>query len=151
MAEIQVHTFQPFSSRVGIDTVLGLSFRYDPVLISQLKTALHEANRHVGLRHPGGWLAEYKLWFVERCVWPDVRARLLRHGHTVREEPVPPPRPRPQATLPPARAGDKRTAALLEEWAWQMRTNWSDDAAPVIEAGLALLREMLLTVPTKED
>jgi hypothetical protein len=136
MAEILVRAFQPFSSRAGVDTVLALAFRYDPELIAQLKAALRETGRSAGVRQPGGWLPEHRVWFVERCVWPDVRARLLRHGHAVRDEPAPRPGPAP--------AGDRKLAALLEEWAWTMRTNWSDDAAPVIEAGLELLRDMLL-------
>jgi hypothetical protein len=147
MADIQVRAFQPFSSREGVDTVLGLSFRYDPELISQLKTALREAGRWAGIKQPGGWLAEHHVWFVERCVWPDVRARLLRHGHTVHDEAAPAPRPQPA----PARAADRKLAALLEEWAWTMRTSWSDDAAPVIEAGLELLRDLLLNARADKD
>jgi hypothetical protein len=146
VAEIRVRAFQPFASRAGVDTVLGLSFRYDQGLIDQLKAALREAGPHTGVKQPGGWLAEHRVWFVERCVWPDVRARLIRHGHTIHEGQAEAPRPKPA----PPRAADRRTAALLEEWAWTMRTTWSDDAAPVIESGLELLREMLLGAPAEE-
>jgi hypothetical protein len=85
--EIDVSRFQPFQSRVGKDTVLGLRFGYDPELVAVLKSAVREAARALGVGFRGGWLPEHKLWFVENDAWPSVRRRLLEAGHTLRNEP----------------------------------------------------------------
>jgi hypothetical protein len=150
---IRVSAFQPFKGRVGVDTVLGLEFPYDPDLVELLKESIRDAKRRTGVAGTaGGWLAEHHRWFVERAAWPLIKAALLRAGHAVDEsalmspppQPVAPkpapPQPKPQ---PPECPRCRKTAALLEEWAWQMSTRWSDGAGPVIEAGLELLREML--------
>jgi hypothetical protein len=77
---IHVSAFQPFESRVGVDTVLALRFKYDPELIDVLKSALREASRVLGIYNAGGWLAEHRCWFVERNAWPLVRERLAAAG-----------------------------------------------------------------------
>jgi hypothetical protein len=77
---IDVTPFQPFKSRAGVDTVLGLRFAYDPAVIDTLKAALRGAGRN-----QGGWLAAHKRWFVERGAWPAVKAALVGAGHAVRE------------------------------------------------------------------
>jgi hypothetical protein len=52
---IRVRPFQPFSSRVGVDTVAGLEFPYDPALIDTLKSALRSARWRLG-RGNVAWL-----------------------------------------------------------------------------------------------
>jgi hypothetical protein len=83
---IRVHEFQPFASREGVDTVLGLTFRYDPALVGLLKAAIRSEGLRQGVKCPGGWLAEHRCWFVERPVWPAVREALARAGHAARGE-----------------------------------------------------------------
>jgi hypothetical protein len=73
MPRVFVKAFQPFSSRVGIDTVLSLSFAYDPGVVAVLKKALRAAGRFYCQRNMGGWLAEHRVWFVEHRAWPTVR------------------------------------------------------------------------------
>jgi hypothetical protein len=60
---IQVSRFQPFESRQGIDTVIGLRFTYDAAIVALLKALLvrhreraakPEEHRHTA----GGWLAQ---------------------------------------------------------------------------------------------
>jgi hypothetical protein len=77
---VRVMPFQPFSSRKGVDTVLGLHFDYDPGLVALLKEALQGARWRTGRRNVGGWLPEWHRWFVERVAWPHVRQRLLEAG-----------------------------------------------------------------------
>ena len=62
---IHVDRFQPFQSRIGLDTVIRLQFDYDPALIARLKALL--AVYAVGTEHKtvGGWLAKHRCWFVE--------------------------------------------------------------------------------------
>jgi hypothetical protein len=76
---IHVFAFQPFSSRTGFDTVLGLRFSFDRDLVELLKEALR--NLKPGFPgSPGGWLPEHRAWFVERAVWPAVSTRLRAAG-----------------------------------------------------------------------
>jgi hypothetical protein len=152
---IAVDVFQPFRSRQGIDTVVGLRCVYDPGFVEEIKRSLRSAGRWLKLKNPGGWLAEHRVWFVEWAAWPFVRDDLRRAGFEFGGEPLteadpcvsganrkaPPPNP------PGAREGCpacQKLPAALEEWAWEMRVRWSDDALPAIEAGHALLWEMLL-------
>jgi hypothetical protein len=82
---IHVDRFQPFQSRVGIDSVVRLRFEYDPALVSRLK-ALLEVYR-IGTEHKtvGGWLPKHSCWFVEPAVWDVVRMELLYLDHRVME------------------------------------------------------------------
>jgi hypothetical protein len=85
---IRVTRFQPFSSRTGVDTVVGLAFRYDADLVAKLKTILREARSHCRVSgHPGGWLDEHRKWFVEPAAWPFVRRRLEAAGCVLVEDP----------------------------------------------------------------
>jgi hypothetical protein len=52
---IRVTAFQPFNSRVEVDTVLGLHFRYDPGVVALLKQALRDVARLRRERNLGGW------------------------------------------------------------------------------------------------
>jgi hypothetical protein len=83
---ITVKPFQPFGSRVGKDTVLGLYSRYDPDLVEVLKAAIKYAGAYAGVQSVGGWLPKHGCWFVERAVWPAVRASLEGAGHAVVEQ-----------------------------------------------------------------
>jgi len=86
MVIVRVFTFQPFSSRVGRDTVVGLRFKYDPRVIDLIKAALREAQARFGTRNAGGWLQEHKSWFAERYAWFVVRRRLAAAGVTLLED-----------------------------------------------------------------
>jgi hypothetical protein len=147
--QIIVRPFQPFESRVGIDTVLGLSFRYDAALIELLKSALRQAGARERVRNPGGWVREHKCWFVERAVWPAVRACLVRAGHEVVEHD---PEPaggakgaRRKATHPPP----IDPLAVLRSWFAQMSQRWhpdrggSDQAMAAVNDGYERLRKLL--------
>jgi hypothetical protein len=85
---IRVFVFQPFESRQGQDTVIGLRFAFDVELIDQLKGALREARDGTGKRNPGGWLATERAWFVERSAWPTVRRRLVEAGYPLDGDPA---------------------------------------------------------------
>jgi hypothetical protein len=94
---VKVVRFQPFPSRAGVDTVLGLSFTYDRAVVDTIKQTLGQEKARLGGTQ-GGWLAEHKLWFVEPATWPAVRRRLAAAGCTFDEEtagtePVPEPVP----------------------------------------------------------
>jgi hypothetical protein len=80
---VHVGSFQPFGSRVGIDTVVKLEFAYDARLVALLKGAIRQA-RPSTRKNAGGWLAEHRAWFVERDVWPTVRALLEEEGVCLR-------------------------------------------------------------------
>jgi hypothetical protein len=83
---IDVTEFQSFASRVGVDTVLALRFPYSEGVVETVKEALRDMRHLGGVKNPGGWLADRKLWFVERVAWPHVRGLLLARGHMVRED-----------------------------------------------------------------
>ena len=102
MSHIDVSAFQPFPSRIGVDTVLALRFQYDPDLIAALKDALQAARRRGFGKNLGGWLAEYRCWFVERSAWPLVADRLRKFGCTFTE-----PDSRPLASAVPEGGGEQ--------------------------------------------
>jgi hypothetical protein len=80
--DIELSTFQPFKSRVGVDTVLALRLlKFDPALPVLLKEALRKASEQTGGKNLGGWLAAHRVWFVERSAWPIVRRHLRAHGY----------------------------------------------------------------------
>jgi len=81
MRMITAFRFQPFESRQGQDTVIGLRFKYDAQLVAGLKSILKQCrgravrkDRHQ--HSAGGWLPEHKVWFVEENVWPRVALAL---------------------------------------------------------------------------
>lgn len=82
---IHVDRFQPFESRLGVDTVVRLRFEYTPALIARLKAIL--AVYAVGTEHKiiGGWLPKHACWFVEPDVWDVVRDELQLLGHRIVE------------------------------------------------------------------
>jgi hypothetical protein len=77
---INVSAFQPFETRIGVDTVLKLEFRYHADLVATLKDAIQRARHVRGGKNLGGWLPEHKAWFVERRAWDIVRQYLLSAG-----------------------------------------------------------------------
>ena len=82
---IYVDQFQPFQSRVGLDTVVRVRFEYDAALVSRLKAIL--AVYAVGAEHKsiGGWLPKHRSWFVEAHAWEVVKLELLYLGHLIIE------------------------------------------------------------------
>jgi hypothetical protein len=80
---ISAEKFQPFPSRAGVDTVVGLRFKYDADLIDMLKALLQLARVRTGGKAAGGWLKREKRWFVEWAAWPFVQEALEADGHTI--------------------------------------------------------------------
>jgi hypothetical protein len=98
---VDVSEFQPFRSRVGVDTVLALRSEYDPKLVETMKAALLDARQFVGGKPAGGWLKVHDAWFVERPAWPHIRDVLQASGHTIREAvQADPPPPIPPSIQP---------------------------------------------------
>ncbi|HEY7066399.1 MAG TPA: J domain-containing protein [Chloroflexota bacterium] len=82
--------FQPFTSRAGMDTVLGVRFPFNGALVGELKDRLRtQKQRHYLARPAGGWLPEARAWFVERECWPTIHALLRQWGYSVQEIPRP--------------------------------------------------------------
>jgi hypothetical protein len=84
MTAVYVTSEQPFRSRVGVDEVLLLRFRFDAALITLLKRVLldHRAEA-VPWKSCGGWLATHWAWFCERSCWASVRHELEAAGYRV--------------------------------------------------------------------
>lgn len=83
---IYVSAFQPFASRIGQDTVIKLTFDYNPDLIASLKKILRhyrdeaiDPSRHIF--QPGGWNPKEKCWYVERTIWEMVKQDLMYEGY----------------------------------------------------------------------
>jgi hypothetical protein len=90
MTRIRTSRFQPFQSRVGVDTVLRLEFSYDPELIGHLKRLLsaHKSKAIDPARHvlqPGGFLPSCKSWFCEQAIWPEIKEELQQLGYHIQE------------------------------------------------------------------
>jgi hypothetical protein len=87
--QIEVFSCQPFESRQGIDTVVGLRFPYSPPTITLIKQTLARFRpEYVALGgQPGGWAPKDKYWWVERRVWPTVQAVLEDAGCVFTGEP----------------------------------------------------------------
>lgn len=87
LVPIQADRFQPFSSRMGVDTVVRLQFEYCPALVARLKALLEVYRVDHRYRVVGGWLPEQKCWFVEPDAWAVIKLELLYLGyHIVSEE-----------------------------------------------------------------
>jgi hypothetical protein len=81
---VDVSEFLPFPSRAGVDTVLALRSAYDPGVVEAVKEGLAYARQWAGVKNPGGWLRDRRVWFVEKDEWPYVRDLLEARGHTIR-------------------------------------------------------------------
>ena len=97
---IGICRFQPFPSRQRAtlleDYVVGLSFQYDEAFIDTLKEILNDHRSEARddkrrIRSAGGWLHEYKRWFVESSVWSKVKADLGQEYPDITYVVVPPP------------------------------------------------------------
>ena len=77
--------FQPFQSRVGLDTVVRLRFEYDAALVARLKALLTVYAAGTEHKIVGGWLPKHRCWFIEASAWKIVRMELLYLGHRVLE------------------------------------------------------------------
>ena len=130
---ITVSEIRPF--RDG-HSVLALRSRYDPELVRLLKDAIRWAGSATGVKNAGGWLPDYRVWFVERAAWHLVRQRLVSAGCQIvnEESPVPAPQNTPQkmpdlSAMPPiagspgmlglgdANAMDRRRSSRYRSWA----------------------------------
>lgn len=83
---ILVDRFQPFQSRIGLDTVIRLQFEYDAALVARLKALLAVYVVRTGNRTIGGWLPKHSCWFVESEVWDVIKMELLYLGHRIVKE-----------------------------------------------------------------
>jgi hypothetical protein len=87
-ARLSLTRFQPFQTRRGIDTVIGLRFPYDAGLVENLKATLRQQRDVVRRATPhaqtaGGWLPAYHCWYIEPPAWPAVAALLRQYGWDV--------------------------------------------------------------------
>lgn len=78
-------TFQPFSSRIGVDDVVRLRFPYDKDLVSRLKALLAMYAVNHRFKTVGGWLNEHRCWFCEADAWELVKLELLYMGHSIQK------------------------------------------------------------------
>jgi hypothetical protein len=119
---VEVSEFQPFKSRVGVDTVLRLRSPYDAELVGALKAALAAAKQILGSKNVGGWLPDHRVWWVERAAWPYVRDFLEALGHTVSERPAQPSGSAREGLDPPApvREDERRQPRLAPAWPWRL-------------------------------
>ena len=88
---IRAFTFQPFASRQGQDTVVGLRFPFNPSVAQILKQCfvrirheLHDPEHFI--LAAGGWLPKNRCWFVEQAIWPTVQRELEAAGYALRLE-----------------------------------------------------------------
>ncbi|MGI8553472.1 MAG: hypothetical protein ACR2PL_22215 [Dehalococcoidia bacterium] len=84
---IDMFRFQPFGGRRGVDTVIGLKFAYDTEVIAVIKDALLQQRRPGFV--PGGWLPEWKTWWIEEGAWPAVSEELVMLGCRLKWRPAP--------------------------------------------------------------
>lgn len=82
---VTIHTrrFQPFSSRQGVDEVMGVSFPYDARLVARLKALLAVYGVGHKYKTAGGWLAQHRCWFIEVDVWELAKLELLFLGYRI--------------------------------------------------------------------
>jgi len=148
---IRVFAFQPFESRRGVDTVLGLRFEYDKGFVEFLKATLRAAR--VELRQGnliGGWLPEQRSWFVERVAWPRVRRELERVGCTFEGPGVEDEPPRHEGHREGGRGGPPVDwSRLITRWYRELALDFHPDRGGHPEAMKAInvvtdrLRELL--------
>ncbi len=89
--KIRAFTFQPFASRKGRDTVVGLRFPFNPSVAQILKQCfvryrheLHDPEHFI--LAAGGWLHRERCWFVEQAIWPTLQRELKAAGHALQPE-----------------------------------------------------------------
>jgi hypothetical protein len=132
---IQVTRFQPFSSRVGRDTVIDLAFRYDANLVSQLKEILRAARLYCrGAGQAGGWLITHKKWFVEPTAWPYVRGRLVEAGCILDEEPTVEENNNRATTDKPAAGSVSSLEPIIRDWYHRLALRFHPDRGGTNEA-----------------
>ena len=88
---VRAFEFQPFESRRGRDTVIGLTFPFDQPIAQILKQCCARYRHQLFdpenfIHSAGGWLAHKRCWFVERAIWPDVQAELKAAGYEILAE-----------------------------------------------------------------
>ncbi len=65
--------FQPFESRQGVDTVIGLTFPFNRPIAEILKQCFARYRQQLYdpehfIHSAGGWLARERCWFVEHAI-----------------------------------------------------------------------------------
>ena len=96
-----IHTFalQPFESRQGRNTVIGLRFPFNQSIAQILTQCCADHRQRLydpvydQLIDPenlilaaGGWLAREQCWFVERAIWLTVQVELEAAGYQINAE-----------------------------------------------------------------
>jgi hypothetical protein len=83
---VVVDRFQPFGSRR--DTVMKLTFPYDPNTVALLKqtfaaekSAVFNPEQHI--LAAGGWYPPEKSWWCEPAVWPVLKPKLESIGYRI--------------------------------------------------------------------
>ncbi len=64
--------FQPFESRMGVESVIALKFKYDKYIVESIKNTLkYLKSRNLTRSNAGGWLDFFKVWYIEPNVWDE--------------------------------------------------------------------------------
>jgi hypothetical protein len=131
---IHVSDLWPERGPFGCGPPVALRFRYDADLVDVLKDALWHARGRHGPK-VGGWIADMKVWYVERSAWPAVRSELADAGCAFREDPsVREPGPEPSARARPP----VDWPAVLRQWQRELALQWHPDRGGDVKVMQAL-------------
>ncbi len=88
---IRAFEFQPFESRQGRDTVIGLTFPFNRPIAEILKQCFARYRQQLYdpehfIHSAGGWLARERCWFVEHAIWPTVQRELEAAGYEIHSQ-----------------------------------------------------------------
>ena len=88
---IRTFEFQPFESRQGRDTVIGLTFPFNRPIAEILKQCFARYRQQVYdpehfIHSAGGWLTRERCWFVEHAIWPTVQRELEAAGYEIHSQ-----------------------------------------------------------------
>jgi hypothetical protein len=117
---IEVGLFAPFSDPA--DQVVCLRFQFNQRLTDGLKETLRRARLQADpsgtAKAQGGWLPQYRVWFVKPAAWPLVRTYLLAQGCRLSDDPLPAPPPPPPSPPPPSPPSPPRVDPKIDDfWA----------------------------------
>jgi hypothetical protein len=111
--------------------------------VEDLKEALRVATDVYRRGAMGGWLREYKAWFVEPLAWPMVRRRLAGLGHRLvndpmpdEEEQAPPPRQPSEGEAGIRQPVDAR--GVVKRWFAECSLRWHPDRGGSTAAMMAI-------------
>jgi len=78
-----VSAFHPFDSRE--EDVLSFRFSYNANAVADLKYSLEKYKQlcfeRSGQKTAGAWLSDYQCWFVEPCIYQEVKGYLEFRDH----------------------------------------------------------------------